>query len=341
MFCISSLLKTLSSSSIATVAINMRPVKGPWGGSSVFVQQFSDALRQSGFRVCYDLWRQVDVILIIDPRDDLQSKAFGMAEIRSYKFRYPEVKIIHRINECDKRKNSSFIDELLREANTLADYTVFISEWLLEYFSSLWFDIRRPHCVIYNGADSRIFHPVGGTVYKEDQTLRIVTHHWADNPMKGFPVYAQLDRMIASGQVGNAELWIIGRWPKDIEWQAALLFQPAAGEKLAGLLRQCHLYITASLWEPCGMHHVEGAQCGLPLLAHADGGGIVEAAERYGLIFKNDLPECIAKARAEYSTLRDKIFTSMPNGIVMAYQYVRIVQMLIAQPRPRRGTDGP
>lgn len=316
---------------IATVAINMKPVNGPWGGSSVFVQQLADALRQGGYRVCYDLHQKVDVILIIDPREDLQSKAFSIADIKDYKLNHPEVRVIHRINECDKRKNSHFIDKLLCDANKIADYTVFISEWLQNYFYSLWFDVHRPHCVIYNGADSRIFHPIGGSVYEEGNIIRFVTHHWADNPMKGFPVYAQLDRMIASGEIKNTELWVIGRWPKDIEWQSSRLIPPASGAKLADLLRQCHMYITASLWEPCGMHHIEGAQCGLPLLAHADGGGIVEAAERYGLVFKDNLPESIENARIKYTALREKVFTSMPNGIVMAHQYVRIVQMLITQ----------
>lgn len=308
----------------------MKPVKGPWGGSNVFVWQFANALKQHGFQVRFDLEQNVDVILIIDPRVDLLSKAFGMQEIIAYKKKNPDVKIIHRINECDQRKNTNFMDDLLREANSFADYTVFISEWLRDYFVKSWFDPQLAHSVIYNGADASVFHPVGGSVFRENQPLRIVTHHWADNPMKGFPVYEILDRMIADGDIKNAELWIIGRWPLNIEWQSAKLFPPASGHKLADLLRQCHLYITASLWEPCGMHHVEGAQCGLPLLAHADGGGIVEAAAKYGYVFRDDLKECIQSARCNYRHLRERVFANIPSGIAMACGYVRIVQMLLA-----------
>lgn len=325
-----SVINNLLKTPIGTVAINMKPVKGPWGGSSVFVWQFANALKQHGFRVRFDFKKPVDVIMLIDPRDNLLSKAFGMKEIRKYKQEHPEVKIIHRINECDKRKNTNFMDDLLREANAVTDYTVFISEWLRDYFIDSWFDTKLPYSVIYNGADPRIFHPVGGNIYREGQPLRIVTHHWADNPMKGFSVYEKLDRMITAGDITGVELWIIGRWPADIVWQSARLFPPASGKRLADLLRQCHLYITASLWEPCGMHHVEGTQCGLPLLAHVNGGGIVEASRNYGIIYQDDLRDGIESARRDYRQLREKVFTNMPSGLTMACAYIRVVQMLLA-----------
>jgi len=149
---------------IGTVAINMRPVKGPYGGSSVFVWQLMDILKRSGYQIKFDLKKEVDVIFLIDPRDDLQHKAFGVPEIRSYKKSHPKVKILHRINECDQRKGTDFMDDLLQDANSLADHTVFISNWLRDYFVKRWFDPDRPHRVIYNGADPTIFHPIGSVV---------------------------------------------------------------------------------------------------------------------------------------------------------------------------------
>jgi glycosyltransferase involved in cell wall biosynthesis len=149
--------------------------------------------------------------------------------------------------------------------------------------------------------------------------------------LKGFPVYQQLDSLIADGTVKNAEFWIIGRWPKDIHWKKARTFPPVSGKKLGDLLRQCHVYITASLWEPCGMHHVEGAQCGLPLLSHVNGGGIVEAAEKYGILFDNNLPEAIEQMRLNYPAFRKKVLLNMPGGARMSADYVRIIQYVLAQ----------
>jgi glycosyltransferase involved in cell wall biosynthesis len=139
----------------------MYPAAGAWGGSSVFVHQFLEALRRCGIRPVFDLTDRVDVIFLIDPRDDLQNKAFGMEEIRHYKNNHKEVRIIHRINECDMRKGSDYMDEFLRQANDIADHTVFISEWLQDYFISRWYDPDLSHQVIYNGADPAVFHPLG------------------------------------------------------------------------------------------------------------------------------------------------------------------------------------
>lgn len=315
---------------LQTVAINFKAVAGPWGGASVFISQLQQALERSGMRVCFDLKGQVDLIFMIDPREDLQRTAFGLKEIIRYKKVNPQVKIVHRINECDQRKDTDFMDEILRQGNAVADYTVFISQWLRKYFSERWFDSNRPHDVIYNGADQGHFYPMGAARWSRERPMRFVTHHWSDNPLKGFPTYQHLDNLIADGTIKNAELWVIGRWPKDISWKNARTFPPTSGKKLGDLLRQCHAYITASVWEPCGMHHVEGAQCGLPLLSHANGGGIVEAAQKYGILFEDDLPGAIAKMQENYQALREQVLLRMPSGGLMNAEYIRVIQYVLA-----------
>lgn len=317
--------------SVATLAINMYPAFGSWGGSSIFVHQFIAVLRRCGISAVFDLRKEVDIIFIVDPREDLQNKAFGLDDIKRYKARHPSVKIIHRINECDKRKNTAFMDDLLRSANAIADYSIFISQWLKEYFTERWFNPVRAHNVIYNGADPSVFNPLGGKRWQPGEVIRMVTHHWSPNPMKGFPVYKAIDDMIADGRVENLELRIIGQWPPDIRWRAARTFSPVSGHRLASLLRQCHVYVTASLWEPCGMHHVEGAQCGLPLFYHENGGGIVEAGRKYGIGFREDsIISSLEMLRRDYPELRRQIFDCMPDGIRMANEYVRVVQRILA-----------
>ena len=315
---------------VGTVAFNMCPVKGPWGGSSVFVSQLARFLKGRGYRVAYDLSGRVDVIVLIDPRDDLQSKAFGMAEIRDYQKRNPRVRVLHRVNECDQRKATAFMDPLLAKANATADYTVFISEWVRDYHAARWFDVKKPHACVYNGADPRVFHPVGAAVHRHEQPFRLVTHHWSDNPLKGFDVYEQVDRLIADGKLPGIEFRVIGRWPKNLQWKAAKTYPAASGSALAALLRQCHAYLTASRWEPCGMHHVEGAQCGLPLIYHEDGGGIVEAGRKYGVGFRVDVASAIRECRNRYPELRDRLLSEMPSGDRMCIAYADVVQQLLA-----------
>jgi glycogen synthase len=103
------------------------------------------------------------------------------------------------------------------------------------------------------------------------------------------------------------------------------------GPPLAAKLRECHLYLTASRWEPCGMHHVEGAQCGLPLVYHEDGGGIVEAGRRYGVGFRDDLSGAIHKAIERVSDLRNKLLQQMPSGDRMTLDYADLIQRLAVE----------
>ena len=198
-----------SRTTVARVAINLAPRRSSYGGGNQFVQQLSRYLTFHGFEVCFRLDKKVDCILIIDGRDNLTT--FGINEVLAFKQHHPSVVCIHRINECDQRKQSGFMDDLIAKVNSLANYTVFISHWLRDYHASRWFDVGKPHVVIHNGADPSVFHPVQNGSPPMTETFRLVTHHWSDNPMKGFPVYEEIDRLIASGKWHDLELWIIGR----------------------------------------------------------------------------------------------------------------------------------
>lgn len=314
---------------IATVAFNMRPSKGPWGGSGAFVNQMEAYLKWRGYSVRYDLKRPTDVIVLIDPRNDLENKAFGCAEIAAYKRANPGAKILHRINECDQRKATPFMDGLLAKSNVLADHTVFISQWLRDYHAQRWFDTTKPHRCIYNGADPTFFHPVGNRPLRQGDCLRLVTHHWSNHPLKGFDIYEQVDGLIEAGRLKDVEFWVIGQWPESIHWKRAKTYPPKSGRELADLLKMCHVYLTASRWEPCGMHHIEGAQCGLPLLYHEDGGGIVEAGLRYGLGFRDDVGKAIEEVRDDYPRLRDRLFADMPSGDRMCMEYLSVIQPML------------
>jgi glycosyltransferase involved in cell wall biosynthesis len=317
-------------SSLGRVAFNMKPINGPWGGSGTFVSQMTKWLTWRGYEVCFDLSRTVDAIVLVDPRVD-RNKPFGMEEIAAYRHKHPEVRVLHRINECDERKGTRFMDDLLRETNRAADDTVFISEWLRNYHAERWFDTGQPHRVIYNGADPTVFHPLGGARFDGHGPFRLVTHHWSDNVMKGFDVYQEVDLMIADGKLKDVEFWVIGRWPSDIEWRSASTWPPTTGADLARRLRSCHAYLTASRWEPGGMHHVEGAQCGLPLVYHEDGGGIVEAGVRYGIGYRDDVGSAILTMRDEYGRMRSRLLENMPSGDRMCSEYTEVIRQLICQ----------
>jgi glycosyltransferase involved in cell wall biosynthesis len=310
-----------------TLAVSMVPTRSPWGGSSPFVSQLTNFLWRRGWHVVFHLQEKPDIILVIDPRMDHPAKRFGLKQLISFRQKYPEVPIVLRINDCDQRKGTQDIDELLRMTHELSHYTVFISEWLRDYFAAKWFDLSRPNSVIYNGADPSIYHPFRTRL--PDEPVRIVTHHWSNNPLKGFDEYQELDDLIATGGLPHCKFRILGRWPSQIVWKTAETIRPLTGHPLARRLRECHLYLTASRWEPGGMHHVEGAQCGLPLVYHEDGGGIVEAGKKYGVSFRTNLREAVLEAIERLPELRAKVLSNPPSGDRMVLDYANILQKLV------------
>ena len=323
-----SLLRRLHRSpSRGRIAFNMRPVSHPWGGGNQWLDQLGRRLRDSDYDVRHDLRRRPRTVVLVDPRVG-GTVGFGADEIAALKEQDPAVRCLHRVNECDLRKGTNEIDDLLARANRVADHTVFISGWLRDYHAERWFDLSRPHSVILNGADDAVFHPNGSAELDPDGTMRLVTHHWSANPLKGFDVYEEVDRLIADGRLKDVELWVIGRWPDEYEWRAARTFPPTTGRELADLIRQCHVYLTASRWEPGGMHHVEGAQCGLPVLYHEDGGGIVELASRYGIGYRDDVAGAIEQMREWYPELRRRVLEEPPSGEAMCAAYEQVLESL-------------
>ena len=66
-----------------------------------------------------------------DPRSYNDEITFGSFEIIRYLlFVNKKAIVVHRINECDERKNTKHMNRFLRWSNYCADYTVFIASWL-------------------------------------------------------------------------------------------------------------------------------------------------------------------------------------------------------------------
>jgi glycosyltransferase involved in cell wall biosynthesis len=316
---------------IATVAFNMSPRRGPYGGGNQWLNQLSCYLKRCGYAVQFRLDKNVDCV--IGTHAGLGGKLeFSYEDVLRAKEKNPRLVCIQRVNDNDARKGTNGMDRLLAEANRAADHTVFVSKWLRDYHASRWFDSAKPdHSVIVNGADPSIFHPIGAARWRPGKPLRLVTHHWSDNIRKGFDLYQTIDRAIASKTLEGAELWVIGRWPDKIVWQSARTFPPCAGHQLAALLRQCHGYVTASKHEPGAMHPVEGLQCGLPLLYHRETGGTVELGSRFGIEFSEDPFTAVARFRDDYDQLRQKVLADPPSGDAMCLHYRKLIQRLIAE----------
>lgn len=267
------------------IAIGARLREGPWGGGNQFASSVSAHLTRTGHEVGHALDRpNLDVILLTEPRRSSASSAFNDGDVWSYRSRNPRTLVVHRINECDERKNTRWVNKRLAVANRCADRTVFISTWLRELFRGHGFQMAEAS-VILNGADRHIFHPGGGHAWDGTGKLKVVTHHWSSNWNKGFDVYSRFDELLGQSAFGDRFAFTyIGRVPEGLTFRHATVEPPLSGRALGEALSRHHVYLTASLNEPAGMHHIEGALCGLPVL-YRDSGALPEYCDGYGLPF--------------------------------------------------------
>jgi len=107
--------------------------------------------------------------------------------------------------------------------------------------------------------------------------------------MKGHDVYEQLDALITTDEEirSKFEFTFIGNIPENVHYIHTKTIQPLSGKTLADELKTHHVYLTATQNEPAGMHHIEGALCGLPIV-FLDSGALPEYCSQYGIIFKKD-----------------------------------------------------
>ena len=145
--------------------------------------------------------------------------------------------------------------------------------------------------VINNCCDLNIVYPLK-TKELDKKKIKIVTHHWSNDYNKGFEIYNKLDELLE--KCNNLEFTYIGRYNKTYKPKNIKLINPKMTYNLAEELRKHDIYLTASLYEPGGLHQLEGMACGLPILYRTNGGGIKETINGAGEEF-TDLNEMFKK----------------------------------------------
>jgi hypothetical protein len=147
--------------------------------------------------------------------------------------------------------------------------------------------------------------------------------------MNGFDVYFNFYKIL--GTRNDLSFTYIGNYNKDLSPQNTKLIAPLYGKKLGNELRKYDIYLTAARWEACGMHHIEGARCGLPVLYHKDGGGINESCKNYGLEYDDidSLLEGINEIKRSYHKFRSKIPYEFLGNKRCNEDYYKIIQEML------------
>ena len=313
------------------ISIGTKIKDGPWGGGNLFAINLSNFLESNGHQVVFDLKdNNIDLILITEPRKTSESSAFTHIDVQKYKkFVNSKVIVVHRINECDERKKTNYVNKYLIYANRIADQTVYVSKWLMDLYLNQ--GIKSIHNkVIYAGADEKIFFPTIKTGKKENKKLKICTHHWGDNWNKGFDAYLLLDGLL------NNEYWkerieftYIGKVNKNANFKNTKLIKPISGETLANELRNHDLYITGSINEPSGNHHIEAAQCGLPIM-FIDSGGVSEYCKDFGIEYNLDnFEQKLQEIINDFYIYQKKMINYPHTSTKMCTEYLELFNSLV------------
>ena len=314
------------------ISIGSKIVEGPWGGGNLFAINLTNFLSKLGHDVIYDLSEpDIDLILLTDPRSRSESSStFNHIEIKKYiKHINPKTVVVQRINECDERKNTTNINQFYLNASDVADHVVFVSEWLREIYIKCGMSEEKTS-VIYAGANSEIFNSEGFHKYKDDEIIKIVTHHWSSHANKGFKIYKKIDDLlVASEWKDKISFTYIGNTSEDFIFNKTNIIKPLAGLELAKEIKKHHIYVTGSINEPSGNHHIEAAQCGLPVL-YVESGGIPEYCNGIGLSFEeNNFEEKLKYLIDNYDEYAGKLSNYPFNSEKMCNEFYELFNNLV------------
>ena len=291
------------------ISIGSKIIDGPFGGGNEFLKNFINYLENSGHTVINHLNdKDIDIILLTNPLISSETSSFDSYDIEYYlKFTNDQAIVFQRFNECDERKGTNNINFKLNKFNAVVDVNIFVSDWLKNVFNN--FDLsKKKSYVVKGGPNKDIFNNKNKTYWNKTSKLKLVTHHWSDNLMKGYLEYKQLDNFLNSEKYNDLfEFTFIGNKPEDIEFKNIIVLDPLEGKNLANELKQHDIYITASKNEPSGNHHMEGALCGLPIM-YLNSGATSEYCKDYGVSYEiENFLKSLELIKENYDNLINKL----------------------------------
>lgn len=269
------------------ISIGARTIDGPYGGGNEFLKNLIVFLKNKNHTVINHLNdKDIDIILLTNPLITSETSTFNSYDIEYYlKFCNADAIVFQRFNECDERKGTRNINKKLDKFNKVVDINIYVSYWLKNIFKN--YDLsKKKSYVIKGGPNKEIFNTQNKNYWDKDSKLKIVTHHWSNNLMKGYEVYKEIDELLNYEEFNNLfEFTIIGNIPKYINFKNTNILKPINSTGLSNELKKHDIYLTASQNEPSGNHHMEGALCGLPIL-YIESGALPEYCHSFGKSFE-------------------------------------------------------
>lgn len=314
------------------ISINTRRVEGPFGGGNRFGNDLEDRLAARGHTVWRHFDADADLVLLASSENELSITSFPRGAVRDARVLGWDGVVVHRVNTADEpRGMDAGINRAVLKTNRLADHTVFVSGFVRDLFLRHGME-DGPHTIITNGADAAVFRPDGVSRWDGTAPLRVVTHHWSPNYLKGFDIYERLDQLLRRAEYRSRfEFSCIGNVPLGVELANTRVVEPLEGPALAAELKRHHLYLTAARHEPGPNHVVEAMACGLPVL-YLESGALPEYCAGRGLGFQLwDFERRLEQAREDYDRLIRPDAGPPPGADEVADRYEALFRRLVAE----------
>jgi glycosyltransferase involved in cell wall biosynthesis len=303
------------------ILFNRKPITGPWGGGTKVLSAIADECRDRNYEIffeeeinhCADL----DIIFCMDPRPIQQ---INFSQLINKKASLKNCKLVQRIGDLGTHGKPELFN-LQTEAAKFSDILIFPSEWAKQKMSPS----KNKVCHVIPNAPLQQFI-IKKEKKKFDNKLKIVSHHWSNNPMKGFDLYKKLDEYCK--ETGFAEFTFIGRKPDNITLTNHI--PPQDVNELIKELSKCDVYITASKQEAGANHVLEALALSLPVLYHQDGGSINEYCNEFGFSYENfeDLIQTLKLKKKALENLSNSMLLKRSSKD-MAKEYVDLFEDII------------
>ncbi len=294
----------------------------PYGGGNQFMLALCKFLRKRQLNMIENKFDQrIDCYLI-------NSVHFTIDKFITEKQKN-KIQVVHRIDGPIKiyRGIDQKLDDLCNKLNRqLASMTILQSNYVLTANVKLGYKFINP-IIINNAADSDIFNRTNKESFSNNRKIKIISTSWSSNLNKGFEVYQWIDENLDWNKYSYT---FVGNSP--VTFKNIKIIKPVNSERLAEILKQHDIYLTASKNDPCSNALLEALACGLPAL-FLNSGGHGEIVDWGGLGFKApfEIPKLLETIVNNYEMFQNLITVDSIDQI--AEKYYIVLKIAAAAPK--------